>query len=290
MKRYIRASISLDTPEWLRHDLARDFGKNLSKNFRIALDKVRFLDHDPENGNSVAIYNIPTSYGSIVYAPGVNDSKEMAINGRWRKLGSVAKSKLPQMATDIVWIDLDNPENRYNKKDRYQDPRYTYRYDPKGKYAGQQKREIYLGNDQYEERWTEQGLIPSNESRARDKSGYKVPRPEDMIARFYSKFPEKMTERVNSVYEMIRDVQNELMQSDFNSPTRYSNKFRNAYTRFGDAVDQYRTLLNGMRSGEYDSRSWDAEYGAGRFSGALKSIKSDLADVREYLAEVEQNY
>ena len=79
MKRYIRASISPDTPEWLRHDLARDFGKDLSRNYRIALDKVRFLDEDPKNGNSLVIYNIPTSYGSFAYAPGVNDSKECAI-------------------------------------------------------------------------------------------------------------------------------------------------------------------------------------------------------------------
>lgn len=291
MKRYIRASLSTSTPEWLRRALTNDFGKTLSKRYNVALDRVKFADVEPE-GRSLVIYNINSGHGyRIVYAPGVNDGEEMEINGRWRKLGSVAKSKLPQMAEDIAWIDLDDPNNTFERRSKYKDPRYEYRYSDRGRYAGQYREREYLGNGEYGVgEWSRYGRTPSNERMHRDKSGYKIPRPEDMIARFYSKFPEKMTERVNSVYEMIKDVQNELMQSDFNSPTRYSNKFRNAYARFGDAVDQYRNLLDGMRSGEYDSRSWDAEYGAGRFSGALKSIKSDLEDVRDHLAEVEKEY
>lgn len=289
MKRYIRASISPDTPDWLKHELTRNFGSNLSRMYHVALDRVKFLDHQPD-GNFLVIYHLPgsTSWSSgIVYAPGVNDSSETTINGRWRKLGSIAKSKLPQMADDMVWIDLDDPNNTYKPRPKWEDPRYTYRYEPKGKYAGQQRRETYLGNDQYEERWTEKGITPSNESRARDKSGYKVPRPEEMIARFYSKFPEKMTSRIENAYDELKAAQSELMQADFNSPTRYSSKFRNAYSRFGDAVDTYRKILNDMKVGEYNTRSWDAEYGANRFSNELKSLRSDLEDVRRYLDESE---
>lgn len=266
----------------MRYDLTRDFGKNLSHNFRIALDKVRFLDEDPGNDNSVAIYNIPTSYGSVVYAPGVNDSKEMSINGRWRKLGSVAKSKLPQMATDIVYIDLDNPENRYNKKDRYQDPRYTYRYNPSGRYAGQQKRDG---------EWTAHGIIPANESRARDKSGYKVPKPEDMITRFYTRFPDRVTQKVESVYQQVKEVQSELVDADFNSPREWSGKYRNAYARFGEAVDEYRQLLNYLDENgriKGTGSSYMDDYYHSSFSEKLKQVKSDLRDVIKYLSESEK--
>jgi hypothetical protein len=133
-------------------------------------------------------------------------------------------------------------------------------------------------------------MIPSNESRARDKSGYKVLRPEEMIQRFYTKFPEKITEKIDSVYDQIKDVQTQLLGADFNSPTRYSSKYRNAYARFGDAVDEYRTLLN-----SFGNRSADDLKNANRYdfiyrglSNQLSTIKKDLADVLNYLGEAEE--
>ena len=285
----IKASISVSTPDWLYKWLTGTNGRVLVDKYKVRLDNVEFVDEEP-SGRFLPIYKINYDNWNIIYIPGVNDDYEIQINGRWRKLKSIAKSKLPEISEDILYIDLDNPNNTFAAKERYRDPRYQYRYTDKGKYAGQYKRQIYnpetRGYDEGE--WSTMGMTPSNESRARDKSGYKVPSPDEMINRFYTKFPEKITEKVDSVYGQIKDVQAELMNADFNNSARYSTKYRNAYARFGDAVDTYRGLLREMDLLNKDNtaekvRSWE-------FGSALKSIssiKSDLKDVIKYLDERE---
>ena len=134
MKRYIRASIDPSAPDWLKKALAGSFGQNLVKRAQVALDKANF-SKEPTGSNTLPIYLLQTDYSNSVYAPGVNDSEEATINGRWRKLGSIAKSKLPQMAIDTVYVDLDDPANKYERRTKYQDPRYEYRYSDRGRYA-----------------------------------------------------------------------------------------------------------------------------------------------------------
>jgi len=297
MKRYVRASMSGGLPDWASRALKSsrygdDLGNKLVKRYNIALDKVQTLDHEPD-GRSLVMYLMPKYPGNItfVYIPGVNDDAEMQINGRWRKAGSVAKSKLPEMALDVAWIDLDDPNNTFAPRNKYQDPRYSYRYNSKGDYAGQYKRTSY-NYDTHEREdagWSKSGMTPSDESRARDKSGYKVPRPEEMIQRFYTKFPERITDKIDSVYNQIKDTQSMLTEVDFNSPVRYSSKYRNAYTRFGEAVDEYRQLLNSF--GESQTSDFK-RYGREDFiysglANSIRSIKSDLADVEKYLNESE---
>lgn len=286
MKRYIRASIDPSAPDWLRKALNTDFGTDLVKRKNVALDRAQFLDHEPDSVNALPIYLIQDEYHTKPYAPGVNDGTEVHINGRWRKLGSVAKSKIPQMAVETVWIDLDDPNNTFTRTKRYEDPRYEYRYSNKGRYAGQYKQHgEYLGNGEYAEGpWSERGRTPSNESRARDKSGYKIPRPEDMIARFYSKFPEKVTEKVESVYERILSVRDELNSVDFRVADEYDRShIRNAYSRLGDAISEYKKLLamideNGTLKDRYGLGSAYSD-----FSYQVKGIMSELDDVEEYI-------
>lgn len=292
MKRYIRASLSPSTPEWLRFALTKDFGETLSKRYNVALDRVKFDNVQPE-GKSLAIYNINSGYGyPVVYAPGVNDGKEMEINGRWRNLGSVAKSKLPQMADDIVWIDLDDPNNTYERKSKYQDPRYEYRYSDKGRYAGQYKQRNYVGNGVYEEGdWSEYGRTPTNERMHRDKSGYKIPRPEEMIARFYSKFPDKITDKVDRVYNRMLEVRSKLTSTDFNNVAKEwgDTDIRNAYSRYGDAVSDYKRLLYLVQNQRDELGNLTTRFGYGEgyseFSNLVKAIMSDLNDVEEFLGE-----
>ena len=299
MKRYIRASMSVGLPDWASRALKSsrygdDLGNKLVKRYNIALDKVQTLDHEPD-GRSLVMYLMPKYPGdevmniTFVYIPGVNDDAEMQINGRWRKAGSVAKSKLPEMALDVAWIDLDDPNNTFAPKNKYQDPRYSYRYNSKGDYAGQYKITNY-NYDTHEREdvgWSKSGMTPSNESRARDKSGYKVPSPEEMIQRFYTKFPEKITDKIDEVYAQIKDMQSVLVDADFNSPTRYSSKYRNAYTRFGDAVDEYRQLLNSFRKSDSSDRKYNRFYNS--FASQISSIKRNLADVADYLNEIEND-
>lgn len=300
MKRYIRASMSAGLPSWASRALRATRGYNdnlgtkLVRRYNIALDKVQTLDHEPD-GRSLVMYLMPTYPDNekmnitFVYIPGVNDDAEMQINGRWRKVGSVAKSKIPEMALDVAWIDLDDPNNTFVSRNKYEDPRYTYRHNSKGQYAGQYKRTNY-NVDTHEREfagWSQSGMTPSNESRARDKSGYKVPKPEEMIQRFYTKFPEKITDKIDDVYAQIKDMQSVLLDADFNSPTRYSSKYRNAYTRFGDAVDEYRQLLNSFGKSDGSESKYDRYYNS--FASQISSIKHNLADVADYLNEIEND-
>lgn len=290
MKRYIRASIDPSAPDWLKKALAGSFGQDLVKRAQVALDKANF-SKEPTGSNTLPIYLLETDYSNSVYAPGINDSEEATINGRWRKLGSIAKSKLPQMAVDTVYVDLDDPANKYERRTKYQDPRYEYRYSDRGRYAGQYRRHEYVGNGEYEDAgWSEYGRTPSNETKHRDKSGYKIPKPEDMIARFYSRFPERITEKVNKVYAKLLDAQRELMSSSFNNVGQEwgDTNIRNAYSRFGDAVSEYKRLLymvqnrRDEKTGELTNRYGRGE-GYSEFSNQIKSIDSDLEDVREFL-------
>ena len=300
MKRYIRASMSDSLPSWASRALRGTRGYNdslgtkLVRRYNIALDKVQALDHEPD-GRSLVMYLMPKYPDNenmninFVYIPGVNDDAEMQINGRWRKIGSVAKSKIPGMALDVAWIDLDDPNNTFVSRNKYEDPRYTYRYDSKGQYAGQYKRTNY-NVDTHEREfagWSQSGMTPSNESKARDKSGYKVPKPEEMIQRFYTKFPEKITDKIDEVYAQIKDMQSVLLDADFNSPTRYSSKYRNAYTRFGDAVDEYRQLLNSFGKSDGSESKYDRYYNS--FASQISSIKHNLADAADYLNEIEND-
>ena len=85
MKRYIRASIDPSAPDWLRKALAGKFGEALVRRAQIALDKANF-SKEPTGSNAFPIYLLKTAYSNSVYAPGINDSEEANINGRWRKL------------------------------------------------------------------------------------------------------------------------------------------------------------------------------------------------------------
>lgn len=291
MKRYIRASITTSAPDWLRRELKSSFGKELVRKKGIALERAEFLDHEPEEGHvSLPIYLLRDDYGNKIYAPGINDQFEAIINRRTRKLGSIAKSKLPEMAVDVVWLDLDDPVNKAERGTRYQDPRYSYyRNDTKGKYAGQYKRREYIGHGEYEDAgWSEEGLRPSNESRSRDKSGYKVPTPEDMITRFYSKFPERITQKVDSVYDQIIETRDEIINSDFKSARRYGSNYRNALSRLGEAIDTYRNLLDDIsENGTLKEADiyYDGKYAFSHFASKISEIKSDLEDARRYLRE-----
>ena len=292
MKRYVRSSIDSSAPAWLKKSLTAKYGNfrsNLLKKFNVALDRANFLDYEP-SGRSLPIYLLQTDFGNEIYAPGVNDDSTVMINNRNRKLGSIAKSKLPDIAVDSVWIDLDDNSNFFEKKERYQDPRYTYRYNSRGDYAGQYKKAPYLGNGEYgPETWSESGKLPSNERGARDKSGYKVPSPEQKIAEYYKKFPERVTNKVDDVYDRIIEVRQELMDIDINrNPKEYGEDyFRRAYSYLSDAIYYYRQLLNSLDENRMlKGRFWDGEYSFRDFSKTLSTIKDYLDDIEKMIEKM----
>lgn len=289
MKRYIRASITKSCPEWLRRKLESGLGKDLVSKFSIPLDRVEFIDYKPEGSNYIPVYLLQLDNYTQVYIPGVNGDETGVINGRYRTLKSIGKSKLDEMAIDTVYIDLNDPNNTFAKKERYQDPRYSYYRGGRGYYAGQFRRRNYVGNGQYEEgEWSSAGRTPSNETRARDKSGYEIVPPEKRIAQYYQKFPEKVTQKIDSVYDQLLDVKAELMEFNFNSPYKNYNdrQYGTAFRFFGEAVNEYQELLGMVAdTGKLKGNDpWqDDDYMVSRFSRQLSEIKHYLGKVKEEL-------
>lgn len=291
MKRYVHASFDSSIPDWLRRELSKryDAFRNgfLKKN--VALDRVQFLDYQPQ-GASLPIYLLNTDYGTSVYAPGINDDSTSYFNGRQRKFGSLAKSSLMDRSSDVVWIDLEDPNSKFESKERYQDPRYSYRNDPRGKYAGQYKRAPYLGHNEYgPEEWSKSGMTPSNESRARDKSGYKVPSPEQKIADYYNKFPERVTNKVDTLHDRLVEVRQEVIDVDLDlGVSEYGEDYlRKAYYYLSEAIRRYRDLLasldeNRMLKGRFRSDDWNIR----EFSKTVRSIQEYLDDIEEMLDKV----
>ena len=244
MKRYIRASLSESMPSWLRSRLSakrgsweyNKFKDSLLKKYRIALDRAEFLDQP--TSNSLPVYLIRDDYGNAIYAPGINDDSTVTLSGRNRKLGAISKNTLPKYVDDVVYIDLDDPNNTFEKREKYQDPRYSYRHNERGKYAGQYMKKKYMGHDEHfnsiyeDEGWSAKGMTPSNERRARDKSGYKVPSPEEMVAQYYIKFPERVTQKIDRVYNRMQYVKAELMAADFNGPNNREDRREFSFFRW----------------------------------------------------------
>ena len=289
MKRYVHAAFDPSMPDWLKKKLGDRFGSfkgTMLRKYRIALDRAQFLPHAASN-HSIPIYNLESDYGQVVYAPGVNDDETAYFNGRNRKLGSLAKSKLPEMANDVVFVDMEDTNNTFAKKDKYRDPRYSYRSSDRGDYAGQYKRAPYIGDGEYgPEEWTETGKHPSNERRARDKSGYRIPSPEEKVANYYMKFPERMTNKVDSVYERLLEVRSELASADL---TVNSSNISRAYRFFSDAVDEYNSLLSRFDDAEGERKlrhryRMDPDYYTAEFSQLARRIKDDLDEVEKLIA------
>ena len=300
MKRYVKAAFDSSMPSWLKKSLT---GGRLN-NYRnavlrdafikkgIALDRAQFLDHDPGAG-SQPVYLLQTDYGTEVYAPGINDDSTRSFNNRYRKFGSIAKSKLLDMSADVVWINMLDDSNKFNKKDRYQDPRYSYRYNSRGDYAGQYKKAHYLGRDEEgnemysPEEWSKSGMTPRNESRSRDKSGYKVPSPEQMIARFYEKYPEKLASKVEDIYQEILDAREQIFAYDFRElgEDRYSSNVSNAYYYLSQAISEYRDMLGSIKDVEqYSSKGYEMDtYTLRRISQFITSIRNRLNDAIDLL-------
>ena len=278
MKRYIRASFDTSMPTWLKDKFTSSRYPNYAESFvnkyGVALADAKFTTSP--TGRSLAIYNLLSDRGGRkIYIPGINDDEKMDINGRYRTLGSIAKSKLPELATDIVYVDLD--ANRVSKDAKYRDPRYIYDgNDKKGRYGGQKYSD-------YDDKWKTQ--TARNERHSRDKSGYEVPSPESQLQRYYTLFPEKLTNKVDALYQRILEVKDKVLAPEvINTPydSSANNDIGNAIYRLRDAIDEYRNILADLK--KYEDSKGSVEIDEWRIKGLASRIKlvSNRLDEAEY--------
>ena len=292
MKRYIRASFDSSIPSWLKNEITHQkygrLGEKIVQKYGVALSESQFFDE--EVPNSIPIYLIKGDYGSDVYIPGINDDNTIYLNGRSRKLGSIARSKLPTLATDVVWLDLSN---KVQKKDRYQDPRRIYdgAKDSRGRYAGQYYTKPWTSYDGEEHpgKWSKSGNSGRYSSRPRDKSGYEVPTPESRLERYYETFPEKVTEKVDAIYDRLIAARDKVLNSELiNTPYDRDEEMNigNAIYRIKDAIDEYRRLIAMLDrdTGKLSNvDSWMRESVYKEFSEKISRISQQLDDAEKSL-------
>lgn len=291
MKRYIRAAFDASMPSWLKSFWRGNRAADLAKRYKVGLDRAKILDYDPGTEKVLTIYNIKPDYGTTVYIPGINDDQEERINGRYRKLGNISKSKLPMMSQDIAYIDLTDPSNLVETRERYQDPRYIYDgYSKKGEYGGQYAYKKYIGDGKYEDEptWTSTGKRGRRERSSRDKSGYVIPSPESQIARYYSMFPDRITAKTDAVYQELTELRDKLFSFDFSGPAKRdwgSNDYRNALSYFSSAVDSYQRILKKLSNMDITDMDEFSLYGIKDLTRDLTDIRSDIQQSNTYFEE-----
>jgi hypothetical protein len=265
---YIQASFSPSMPDWMKKKFSSRYSRDrdsLLNTLHLKLDTANFLDHPTEN--SVAIHLLEADNQLVVYAPGYNDNNGADFNGRWRDFGRLGKKTLKDRTLDTVYIDLDDPSNFDTDQEHYRDPRFEYYYDTNGQYAGQHK-DSYFGWKDYKGR------------EKRDKSGYLIPNPEDKIKDYYKKFPDKVTDKLDSIYEELVKLQQEIFAPERikTKSKRYDSKFYGYSTSassLSDAIVAYQELLDLV------DRGFDANFDG--FTDAIIQIRRAIKRTRDRL-------
>jgi hypothetical protein len=284
--RYIRASFSPSMPDWLSQYLGGRKGKKytdtIARKLGIKLDTAEFSDHDA-TGSSQPFYLIETDGFNDVYIPSINDNDQGTFNGRFRKYGTLGKSTLNDRIIDVVYVDMSNRDN-LDFGDHYEDPRYNYdggsssygRFGKHGRYAGQYQ----LGSGG----WTSGG---DSWYEGRDKSGYKIPKPEEKIRDFYERFTGKMSEKIDSLYEEIVELQQDIFSPERINDPNTGSDYGNAMYRLHDAIDSYKRLLNLVdreTGGLKDRKYGYGSYGYQSFAEAVDRVRDSIKDAKKDLS------
>jgi len=279
---YIRASFSPSMPDWLKKGLSgSDWDSKRLKNAllrnNIKLDTVEFLDQNP--GNAIPVYLIKDDYNQYVYTPGLDIT--LYVNGRSRDASKLGKKTLNDLTLDVVYIDRNDPNN-FDDDQHYEDPRYIT-----DRYSDGYYRPYYGG--QYKESdgtWSKRGKLGRNERSARDKSGYKVPSPDEKIKDYYERFPEKMTSKIDSLYDDIIELQQDIFSPERINDPNTGSDYGNAMYRLRDAIDSYKKLLKAVdrETGEFKETDWGSRYGINYFGDAVNEVRNSIKRAKENLA------
>lgn len=234
MKRYIRASYDSSMPDWMKSDAGFDALNQLK--YMYAISEAKFYD-TPQEG-SIPIYLLDDTYkdkgwgskyktpaGQYVYIPNVSSNRYLDTGKSYKHLSTAAKSRIAEHTIDTVYM-VAPLRNEIQKERNYDDPRAVWN-NGKYSYAGQYP--VYdrhyddeLGkwvNNDEPTKWStrKKGYGYGWGSHDRDKSGYAIPNPDDLYARLYKRFPERLKSRLNEVksvldeyYDKLNDAKNEI--------------------------------------------------------------------------------
>lgn len=218
MKVYVRASYDSSMPSWLKTPAGKYALESLT--YKYAVSQAKFYP-DPQP-DSIPIYLLDDTYeekksfgevfktpaGQFVYIPSLKygaDTRFLSTGVNFRNLTKASSDRIKEHIIDTVYMVA--PLRNDIRKDRdYQDPRTSHR----GDYAGQVPN--YDSHYNEETKMWEKDESPSSyyTPSGRDKSGYEIPKPEDLYAKLYERFPERLKSRVNEAKSILDEYYNKI--------------------------------------------------------------------------------
>ena len=261
MRFYVNASFNnADTiPDWLKKDKGalnvlnkngydlHNLSLNPKKTGKLDENLVIYYIHDSDSYRQQDFVWIPGLY---------NDGHSMRnpYNGDWTDIKYIAKKNLDIRGV-LYAVKADN---RKPERERYVDPRYSvedhYGRPTSPKYMGQFK-------DKRTGSWSSKGAreISWDEKSARDKSGYRIPRPEDKIATYYGGIASgKLDKKISDIYEELQDLKEDIFSLDIDSyferndlPGYYSTgdrAYQEILSQFAQIVRSYKSMLKKVDS------------------------------------------
>ena len=259
MRFYVNASFNnADTiPDWLKKDKGAlkvlnnngydlyNLSLNPKKTGKLEDNLVIYYIHDPDSWRQQDFVWIPGLY---------NDGHSMRNprNGDWTDVKYMAKKNLDiRGVLYAVKADSRKPE-----REKYVDPRYSL-HDGYSNY----KQPRYMGQYKKNGTWSSKGAreVSWDDKTARDKSGYKIPKPDDRLASYYSGFASgNLDKKINDLYDNLQDLKEDIFSLDIDTyferndiPGYYStgsSAYRELLSRFGEIVRDYKSILKKVDS------------------------------------------
>lgn len=267
MKRYIRASYDSSMPDWLKTDAGKMALNDLNQKY--AMSRATF-SKTPTEG-SIPIYLLDEVYkdekkwgeiykvsaGQYVYVPEFANwhSRYFSTESSFRSIDKVARSRFEGHILDTVYMAA--PLRSEIQKDRgYMDPRYARGFQGKVSYAGQTAwHDSHYNSEtkQWEEDEEAQYSVPTG----RDKSGYQLPKPEDLYKRLYQRFPDRLKGRLNEAkaildeyYDKLEKAKNDLFSKydirKGKTPRYYGENYKSPSYQLEDAIQYYGWMYEGF--------------------------------------------
>lgn len=215
MKRYIKAAYDPSMPMWLRvkSDINQTAIATLNDNYAMAQAKF-YENPQPDSEPIYLLYDVyEEDYGwnglykkeveELAYLPNYEYKFEnywISAGTKYRRLSTAAKSKIKEHIADVVYMVAPKLQSVQEGRD-YVDPRYS-RTHRKWGYAGQYPGYLTTWNSETH-RSERVGIDRWYTNTGRDKSGYYIPKPEELYEKLYARFPDKVNNSINKVKAIL---------------------------------------------------------------------------------------
>ena len=178
--------------------------------------------HGLESGEGVCIYK-PTVGGKYKVI------SDVYIDGKYAS--KMSNKALLNIADNFAVLSIS--QNKKPNKDRYRDPRKSYKGwdDNKGTYAGQTYKQHYSSDPSWD--------TPSG----RDKSGYIIPDPAKLVGKLYEFNLDTAADTLDNYYKKLTRIKNRIFSLDVRSlGDDYSDMYDTILRYFGRASQDFLKL------------------------------------------------